>query len=98
MDTLRRVSAFVFYCLGTVMIVLIVLVQRGIAAEELAPIPAVLDLPLLLTGVLFGGSSLYVSLVKDKRSIPLLIVIFLPLAALVGFFVYLNFSLPFTQV
>ncbi len=98
MDTLRRVSAAVFYCLGTVMIVLIVLVQRGIAAEELAPILLVLDLPLLLTGVLFGGSSLYVSLVKDKRSVLLLIVIFLPLVILFGFFAYLNFALPFTQV
>jgi len=98
MDTLRRVSAFLFYCLGTVMIVLIVLVQRKYASAELAPILSVLDLPLLLIGVLFGGSSLYVSLVKDKRSVPLLIVIFLPLVVLFVVFAYLNFALPFTQV
>jgi hypothetical protein len=98
MNTLRKVSAFCFYILGSVLIVLIVLVQRGVGPSILNLSLHLFDLPLLFTGMLFGGSSLYLSLVKDKSSVPLLIVIFLPLAVLFAFFAYLNFALPFSQL
>ncbi len=98
MDTVRRISAFCFYILGSVLIILIVLNQRGMGSSFMNLSLHLFDLPLLFTGMLFGGSSLYLSLVKDKSSVPLLIVIFLPLAVLFAFFAYLNLALPFAQV
>ena len=50
------------------------------------------DLPLLLTGMLYGGLSVYQSLhTKDHPSHPLLFFLGLPLLALFLFFVILNF-------
>ncbi len=94
MDALRRASAFLFYLLGVLLIVTVLLVRRDMMPASLYPAVNSLDLPLLLVGMLFGGSSLYVSLTKGRTSIVLLIVIFLPLAALFGFFCYLNFVPP----
>ncbi|OGJ60495.1 hypothetical protein A3A67_02700 [Candidatus Peribacteria bacterium RIFCSPLOWO2_01_FULL_51_18] len=95
MDTLRRVSAFFFYLLGIAVIVLILLSRRGMF--RYAAGLNILDLPLLFAGMLFGGSSLYVSLAHEKKSAALLIFIFLPLTVLFGFFAYLNFAMPFAE-
>jgi hypothetical protein len=97
MDALRRASAFLFYVLGILTVTLILLSQKGIVGSRLTELLNVLDLPLLFCGMLFGGSSLYESFAKGRRSIPFMIVIFLPLAALFAFFLYCNFALPFPE-
>jgi hypothetical protein len=98
MEALQRASAFVFYVLGVLTILLIVLVQRGIVGGFFVTLLSLLDLPLLFSGMLFGGSSLYRSFTREKSSPFLAIVIFLPLAALFCVFAYFNFALPFAEV
>ncbi len=97
MDALRRASAFLFYLLGTLTIVAIVFVQKNILAPELSIFLNVIDLPLLLLGILFGGTTLITSLCRGKVSPVLAVVVFLPLLAAFAFFAYLNFGLPFPE-
>lgn len=94
MDALRRASALLFYIFGSLLIIVVVLVRRGMMPDALQPVVSTLDLPILFIGMIFGGSSLYVSLTKGTRSPLLMVVIFLPLAALFGFFCYINFVPP----
>ena len=95
MHSLHRISAFLFYVLGITVIVSIVLVARGVMAETLTTLLHVLDLPLLFVGMLYAGSSLVLSMTKDKVSMGLSMTVFGFLAVLFGVFVYLNFAFPF---
>ncbi len=94
MDSLRRASAFLFYIGGIVLLVMIILVRRGFFPAG-APYLHVLDLPILLITMLYGGSSLYVSLSRGKKSLPLLLGIFVPLGVLFVLFCWFNFAMPF---
>lgn len=98
MDGVRRASGFLFYLLGIVMIPLIVAYGRGLLPESATPVIHSLDLPLLFIAMLFGGSSLYVSLTKGKSSLSLLIVVFAPLVVVFGVFCWFNFAMPFAEV
>jgi hypothetical protein len=97
MESVRRASAFLFYLLGSAMIVLIVLAQRGMGSTRPLQILHILDLPILFLGAVLGGSSLYTGLTKGKSSIPLLIAIAFPLVVGFLFFLYCNFVLPFPE-
>lgn len=95
MDSLQRASAVLFYALGLLTITAIVLVQRGIAVSAASIFLNIVDLPLLLTGMLFGGSTLVSSLSRERTSSTLMLAVFIPLAIIFLAFVYFNFALPF---
>lgn len=77
------------------MIVLIVVARRGMLPDAAMPVLHSLDLPLLFIAMLFGGSSLYVSLTKEAPSRAVFVVIFFPLAVIFGVFCWLNFGFPY---
>ena len=95
MHALHRISAVLFYILGITVIAGIVLIARGVMVETLTTLLNVLDLPLLFVGMLYAGSSLVLSMTKDKVSVGLSITVFGFLAVLFAVFVYLNFVFPF---
>ncbi len=98
MDALRRASAPIFYFLGTLTILSIVLVQRDMFVRPLSLFLNVVDLPLLLAAMLYGGSTLVSSLGRGKTSMPLALTVFIPLILAFGFFAWLNFAMPFAEV
>ena len=95
MHALHRISAVLFYILGITVIAGIVLIARGVMVETLTMLLNVLDLPLLFVGMLYAGSSLVLSMTKDKISVGLSTTVFGFLAVLFVVFVYLNFAFPF---
>lgn len=94
-DSLQRTSSVIFYTLGLLTIAAIVLVQRGVAAATLSLFLNIVDLPLLLTGMLFGGGALVSSLSREWTSPALVAIVFVPLSIVFLMFAYLNFALPF---
>lgn len=98
MDAVRRAAGILFYLLGSIVIVLIVLVQRGTLGEGAVTLLNVLDLPLIFLASVFGGMSLYVSIVKDKRSFPVLLLIAVPVGVAIITFAWINFMAPFAEV
>lgn len=94
MDAIRRASGILFYLLGGVVIVLIVLVWRGSFAGG-ATLLNVLDVPLIFLASIFGGTSLYVSIVKEKRSFPVMLLIAVPVGVAIITFIWINFMAPF---
>ncbi len=98
MHSLRRASALLFYGLGLIAIIAIVLVERGMWDAQLSVFLNIIDLPLLLFAMLYGGSALATSLSKDEHPSPIMIaVIFVPLAIAFFAFAYFNFALPFPE-
>jgi hypothetical protein len=95
MHSLHRISAVLFYAFGITVILGIILIARGVMAETITTLLNVLDLPLLFVGMLYAGSSLVLSMTKDKVSVGLSITVFGFLAVLFAIFVYLNFAFPF---
>ncbi len=98
MHTLHRVSAFAFYLLGSCVIVGVVLIARGVSTGVVSTILHTLDLPLLVSGMLYGGSSLILSLKRDRISPGLTIVVFGFLGILFLGFAILNFYFPFPEI
>jgi|GEM_PF-3406363 len=94
MESVRKASGFLFYTVGFFLIVILVLVKRGLFVGA-APYLHVFDLPIIFIAILYGGSSLYVSLSRGKKSLLLLLSIFAPLGVLFSVFCWFNFSLPF---
>lgn len=96
--SLHRISSILFYSLGTLVLVGLLLVRRGVMLDGLYPILNSLDLPLIGAAMVYGGTSLYRSLTRSgKTSMPLAMVISIPLLLLFTFFVYANFFLPFAE-
>lgn len=95
MEALQRASAVLFYTLGLLTIAAIVLVQRGVAAATLSLFLNIVDLPLLLSGMLLGGSTLVSSFSRERTSPAFVAVVFVPLAILFLIFASFNFALPF---
>lgn len=95
-DSIRTASSFLFYVFGALFILTIVLVKRGLFVG-LAPYLHIFDLPMILIAMLYGGSSLYVSLSRGTRSLPLLLTIFVPLGTLFVLFCWFNFAMPFPE-
>lgn len=98
MDALRRASAPIFYLLGTLTILSIVLTQREMFVSPLSQFLTVVDLPLLLSAMLLGGSTLVSSLSREKVSIALTLIVFIPLLTAFGFFAWVDFVMPFVEV
>ena len=98
MNAVRRASAYLFYLFGVIFIPLVVLYQRGMLPESMTPVMHSLDLPLLFISVLFGGSSLYVSLTKGQKSLPLFIAVFVPMGVVFAVFCWLNFAMVGVEV
>lgn len=94
MEAVRKASGFLFYVSGILLIVAIVLVKSGLASG-VAPYMHIADLPILFVAMLYAGSSLYVSLSRGKKSLPLLLITFVPLGVLFAVFSWFNFALPF---
>lgn len=95
METIRRTSALLFYILGSVAIFGIVLLARNVFVPTMTTMLNILDLPLLFTAMLFGGSSFILSVSREKVSVPLAAAVFLILGSAFAFFAYLNFAYPF---
>jgi hypothetical protein len=98
MNSLQRASAFLFYVLGALFIPLVILYERGMLPAIFVPIMHSLDLPLLFVSVLFGGSSLYISLTKGQKSLPLLLTVFVPIGVVFVVFCWLNFAIGFAEI
>ncbi|MDO8649422.1 MAG: hypothetical protein Q7R81_06615 [Candidatus Peregrinibacteria bacterium] len=88
---LNRVSAFLFYILVLTFFVAYILLQNGVEAPWAAWWLQVADLPLALSAVVFGGTSLYNSIRGERYRWLLKILIGLPLTALFLFLLVLNF-------
>ena len=98
MHSLRKASAVLFYILGSLTILAIVLVNLGMFVSPLSVFLNIVDLPLLLMGILFGGSALLTSLGREKVSVSLAFAVFIPLLLAFGFFAWMNFAMPFAEV
>ena len=98
MDSLRKASAVLFYLLGTLTIIAIVLVHRALYVEPMSSFLSVVDLPLLLSGMLFGGSTLAASLARGKSSTALTFAVFIPFLIAFGFFAWMNFGVSFLEL
>jgi hypothetical protein len=88
---LKRLSGFLFYVLGGTFFVAYMLQYN-----EVTPWGGwwlrVADMPLVLVGVLYGGTSLYMSVKpKDGDSKPLYIVIGIPLVMVFSTLLLMNF-------
>lgn len=96
-SALHRAAAFWFFSIGFAVIIGVVLLSRGWLPSVLIGALHSLDVPLLLAGIVFGGTSLYRSMVPEGKSSPILAVcIALPLVALFCLAAYVNFALPFS--
>ncbi len=97
MEAVRRASGFLFYAFGILLLTVFMLVKRGFMTDA-APYLHIFDLPIIFVAMLYGGSSLYVSLSRGKKSLPLLMTIFVPLGVLFTIFCWFNFALPFAEL
>ncbi|PIP65547.1 hypothetical protein COU77_03340 [Candidatus Peregrinibacteria bacterium CG10_big_fil_rev_8_21_14_0_10_49_16] len=91
-EFLQKLSAILFYLLGLTVFGAYLLLRK----ELYAPWPlwwlTITDLPLLLTGLLYGSTSLYLSLQSaSKPSLSLVFFIFVPALLLFVLFTVLNF-------
>lgn len=95
---LQRYFSAVFYILGVTVLVFLVLLKRNVWPAQTDMILNSLDLPLLGAGMLYAGTSLYVSLTRNsKPSTVMALAISIPLILLFCVFAYLNFGLPFAS-
>ena len=90
---LHRLSGFTFYFLGLSFFGAYIILRNDIGQVAWpATWLQVADLPLALTSMIYGGTSLYLSLKNPERPSSILaILITIPLIALFGFLVFLNF-------
>ncbi|TSC80463.1 MAG: hypothetical protein G01um101425_117 [Candidatus Peregrinibacteria bacterium Gr01-1014_25] len=90
---LRSIAAVCFYALGTTFFVAYALWQSGIGGVWPLWWLQIADLPLLLSGAVFGGTSVVMSVEQTHGASPATrIVIGLPLALFILFLLYLTFS------
>jgi hypothetical protein len=95
-NVLRRAAAFWFFTLGLAVLIGVVMLKQGLLPLAAVSALHALDLPLLFAGAVFGGASLYKSMVPAGKSSPVLaVVIAVPLLAALAFAAYVNFALPF---
>lgn len=87
----HTISAVLFYLLGASFFGAYLLLRNEIAGGWPVWWMSVADLPLAIVCTLYGGTSLYLSLRKEKPSKSLAIVIAIPLIALLVFLFVLNF-------
>ena len=89
---LQRLSGFCFYLLGTSFIVAWVMLKQNLYGTEEAVWMQSADLPLIFSGLVYGGLSLYLSLRHPEEPSTLLAwMIGVPLGAFFGLLLLLNF-------
>lgn len=89
---LHQLSAFFFYVLGLSFFAAYILLRNDVVGEWSALWLQVADLPFILSAVLYGGLSLYFSLVNPgQRSRSLGFAIAIPLALIFLLLVVFNF-------
>ena len=90
---LHTLSAALFYVLGTSFFLAYVLMRNNVAAEASLTWMHAGDMPLLLSGLLYGGLSVYRSIKSDASSSskPLMLGILVPLAILFLLLLAVNF-------
>lgn len=93
--TLKNTAAVLFYILGVTAIIGIVLINNNIASEDVMTLLNIMDLPLILSAMLYGGSSLVLSLGGAQVSRLLAGIVFGVLGIMFLVFAYLNFAFPF---
>ena len=90
---LHTLSAVLFYILGTSFFLAYIFLRNGIMQNNAMEWLNIGDMPLLLTGMLYGGISVYLSIRDDQNhSRGLMIAIGLPLLILFIVLAGLNFS------
>lgn len=95
---LKKLSGFFFYTLGCVTLFALVSLKRGWSPSFAMSMLSSIDLPLILTAMLYGGSSFYLSLKRDGSwSLPLALAIGVPLGLLFLLFAYMDLWLPFSN-
>jgi len=92
---LHKLSAVLFYALGCSFFGAYLLFTNNLYAPWPEWWLNVGDLPLILCGLLYGGSSLYLSVaIPKKKSTVLALFIIIPLTTLFIFLILLNFWEP----
>lgn len=89
---LKQLSGFFFYLLGASFFIAYLLLKNDYYARESAMWLQVADLPLLLSAVIYGGTSLYLSVKNPEepsRALPY--VIAAPLVIFFGVILVMNF-------
>lgn len=90
---LHTLSAVLFYVLGSSFFLAYVLMRNGIAADASLAWLRAGDMPLLLSGLLYGGISVYRSIQDDASSSKALMLgILIPLAILFLLLLVVNFG------
>lgn len=91
--TLHSLTAFLFYVLGAGSFAAFVLLRNGLYDAWPAWWLTVVKMPLLLTGLIYGGTSIYLSLMaaEDRPSRGLGAVIVVPILLLFLLSLFLNF-------
>lgn len=91
-EHLHKLSAIFFYTGGCSFFGAYVLMTNRLYTPWPQWWLSVADLPLILCGLLYGGSSLYLSVTVPKKSSPVLgLLIVIPLATLFTFLVIVNY-------
>lgn len=89
---LQKISGIAFYILGSSFLIAWILLQNKLWMRESAVFLQTVDLPLIGSGILYGGLSLYGSLCspgRPSKTLPWMIGV--PLAALFGMALTMNF-------
>lgn len=90
---LHQLSAWVFYVLGTSFFVAYLGVRQNVAAPLSLWWLNVLDLPLLISGLLYGASSVILSITDHERpSVTAIVSVLLPAALILLAVLILNFG------
>jgi len=90
-QAVRSASAFLFYLLGSVVLVL-VLVAESVPQSSVTMLLHILDLPLLLIALVYGGTSLIGSTGKGRVSSIFAMLTSVILLALFLVFAWFNFG------
>ena len=91
---LQKLSGFFFYFLGSSFFVAFILLRNDLYAREAAIWMQLADLPLVLSAVIYGGLSLYLSLRAPERPSNILpVLIAIPLALFFGVILVMNFRI-----
>ena len=90
---LNRISSLSFYVLGTSFFLGYLFLRNGVATPWPQWWLSVMDLPLLLAGMTYGGTSLYMSVKMPKEPAPVLAwCIIIPLVVLFVLLAVMNYS------
>tara|TARA_B100000315_G_C14182462_1_gene409556 strand:+ start:106 stop:432 length:327 start_codon:yes stop_codon:yes gene_type:complete len=91
-EHLHKISAVLFYVGGCSFFGAYLLMTNQLYTPWSQWWLSIADLPLILCGLLYGGSSLYLSVTVPNKSSPVLrLFIVIPLAALFTFLIVLNY-------